>query len=291
MDDLYDDHPKVMAATHQCPLAAALHPQAITASSRRESDGLVDPFWLRARAPEKRKRDEALAVLVELRLFDVLPAGHEFELFDAAGFSVIVGKFTEDRHLVHDYLDYNPSSAQLQARRLKEAERKARGRNKESAESPGGVRADISRTPDGPHGGAGAAPESQSHPSPIPRENPSAASGDDEDSRSAIARRIFTHWQTACNHPTAKFTSDRRTKVEARLREGFTEADLIAAVDGAARAPFTNGDGKTFDDLELICRTGSKVEDFMRRTTAGRPAVAAVDFSKYDRATRPPEAA
>jgi hypothetical protein len=60
------------------------------------------------------------------------------------------------------------------------------------------------------------------------------------DSRSAIARRVFAHWQTACKHPTAKFTSDRRSKVEARLREGFTEADLIAAVDGAARAPFTN---------------------------------------------------
>jgi hypothetical protein len=122
------------------------------------------------------------------------------------------------------------------------------------------------------------------------KELPSVASDGDADSRSAIARRVFAHWQTVCQHPTAKFTGDRRSKVEARLREGFSEADLIAAVDGAARAPFVNDQGKTFDDLELICRTGSKVEGFMKRTAPSRVIAAAPtppEFSKYDRATSP----
>lgn len=122
-----------------------------------------------------------------------------------------------------------------------------------------------------------------------------AASGGVAESRSAIARRVFAHWQAACNHPTARFTNDRRSKVEARLREGYTEQQLLAAVDGAARAPFTNEQGKTFDDLELICRTGSKVEGFMQRTAPRTLLAAAVpgEFAKYDLAVarNNPEAA
>jgi hypothetical protein len=81
---------------------------------------------------------------------------------------------------------------------------------------------------------------------------------------------LFRYWQERCNHPAAKFGSDRRTKVRARLAEGFTEADIRKGIDGAARNPFVK-DGKTFDDLELICRSSSKLEDFIGRATV-RPA-------------------
>jgi hypothetical protein len=167
-DDLYDDHPKVMAATHSNALAAALHPQAITAASRRESDGLVDPFWLLARAPDKRKRTEALTVLVRLRLFDVIPAGETWAGEDDKGHAVTIGPFTEDRHIVHDYLDYNPSSVQLQERRRLDAERKASGRRKDSDGSPAGHDADSEGSPSGPRGSAGADPRPTPHPSPSP---------------------------------------------------------------------------------------------------------------------------
>jgi hypothetical protein len=166
-DDLYDDHPKVMAATHSNALAAALHPQAITAASRRESDGLVDPFWLLARAPDKRKRTEALAVLVRLRLFDVIPAGETWAGEDDKGHRVVIGPFEEDRHIVHDYLDYNPSSAQLQERRRLDAERKASGRRKDSDGSPAGHEPDSDGSPNGPRGSAGADPR----PNPIPSQS------------------------------------------------------------------------------------------------------------------------
>jgi hypothetical protein len=57
-DDLYDDHPKVMAATHSCALAAALHPQAITASQpagERRARGPV--LASRARAREAQAHE------------------------------------------------------------------------------------------------------------------------------------------------------------------------------------------------------------------------------------------
>lgn len=148
-DDGYDDHPKVMAATHANPLAAALHPQAITASARRDSDGLVDPFWLLAKVPTTAKRNAALSVLVELRLFDLLPAGETRTLTDTKGWEVTIGPFSDDRHLVHDYLDYNDSSACIADKRRREAERKARGRTTQAGQTPGGVRADSERTPAG----------------------------------------------------------------------------------------------------------------------------------------------
>jgi hypothetical protein len=85
-----------------------------------------------------------------------------------------------------------------------------------------------------------------------------------------IEDNLFQYWQERCGHPSAKFGTDRRSKVRARLNEGFTEADIRQAIAGAARQPFKK-DGKTYDDLELICRSSSKLEDFMARATV-RPA-------------------
>jgi len=81
----------------------------------------------------------------------------------------------------------------------------------------------------------------------------------------AVTERLFAYWQQQCNHSDAKFTADRKSKVEARLREGYTEEQVRQAIDGAARAPFIDEKGKRHDDLHLICRNGSKLEDFMGR--------------------------
>lgn len=82
---------------------------------------------------------------------------------------------------------------------------------------------------------------------------------------------VFRYWQQTCKHPTAKLTSDRQSKVRARLRDGYTVKQLLQAIDGAAVGAFVNDNGVRFDDLELICRNGSKVESFIARATA-RPS-------------------
>jgi hypothetical protein len=87
----------------------------------------------------------------------------------------------------------------------------------------------------------------------------------------AFIRQVFDRWRERCNHPQAKLTADRRAKVKARIREGRTLEDFFAAIEGAARAAFVNDEGKRFDDLELICRSGAKFESFMARAVSQPP--------------------
>ncbi|GAG21175.1 unnamed protein product, partial [marine sediment metagenome] len=82
---------------------------------------------------------------------------------------------------------------------------------------------------------------------------------------------VFEHWKRVMGHPTAKFTRERRAKVKARLAEGYTLQQLTAAVDGcraSAHHMGRNDSGTVYDDLELICRNGGKVEGFL----SARPA-------------------
>lgn len=154
-DDRYDDHPKLRACARRNDKAAWLHPQAITAASRHETDGLVDPLWLEDRIPVRRQREAALAVLVELGLFDELTPGEVRSYRDRHGHEVTLGPFPTTRYIVHDYLEYNFSSAYLTQRRRSESERKARGIRSESERKARGVPSDSERYPTTP-----------SHPSP-----------------------------------------------------------------------------------------------------------------------------
>lgn len=94
----------------------------------------------------------------------------------------------------------------------------------------------------------------------------SGATAPDRRARYAQAQEVFAYWQRVLEHPTAKFTQDRRRKVEARLREGYTVTQLCQAVDGCQATPHNMGENETgqrWDDLALICRNGSNVERFV----------------------------
>lgn len=83
--------------------------------------------------------------------------------------------------------------------------------------------------------------------------------------RSAVAR-LFKYWQERCDHQQAKMTPERAQAIIARLKAGYTEAEIMKAIDGAADAAYVDeASGKKFDDLTLICRNGSKLEDFIAR--------------------------
>jgi hypothetical protein len=83
--------------------------------------------------------------------------------------------------------------------------------------------------------------------------------------QAAQIAEVFAYWQDKCNHPQAKLKADRKRKVLARLREGYTVDEIKLGVDGAAQAPFVAENGRRFDDLELICRNSTKLEGFMER--------------------------
>lgn len=82
---------------------------------------------------------------------------------------------------------------------------------------------------------------------------------------------VFDHWREQCGHERAKLGEKRAAVVRARLRDNFTEEQLLRAVDGVAMFPFVvNGQrrpkGKPdqrYDDLELICRNEVNVEKFI----------------------------
>lgn len=122
-------------------------------------------------------------------------------------------------------------------------------------------------------GSVGNSPAPPPAPTPTP-ENPmsnasrSTATASTTIDRSVVAE-LFDHWRQVCRHPQAKPTAERLRAIKARLRDGYTPAQVRQAIDGAARDPFVNVQGKRFDDLTLICRNGSKLEDFIDR--AGRP--------------------
>jgi hypothetical protein len=102
--------------------------------------------------------------------------------------------------------------------------------------------------------------------------------------------QVFFHWQQVMQCPRAKLDTKRRTAVQARLKDGYTAADLMQAIDGCRASDWhmgKNKDGKVFNDLELICRDAGKVDGFMAQTTRAPQAGSAGESlkEKNDRIT------
>lgn len=100
---------------------------------------------------------------------------------------------------------------------------------------------------------------------PLPGIEPPPAKVGVDDARKLTAMELFRYWQRECEHTSARPTPERLSKVVARLRDGYTAADIRKAIDGAKHSAFENDTGKRFDDLELICRNGTKLEQFIER--------------------------
>ena len=90
----------------------------------------------------------------------------------------------------------------------------------------------------------------------------------------SAASEVFTYWQQKLSHPTAKLDAKRLKAIKGRLADGYTVADLCLAVDGCAYDPFSQGQNDrqaVYDDIELICRDGPKVDKFKRIAERGPP--------------------
>lgn len=61
-------------------------------------------------------------------------------------------------------------------------------------------------------------------------------------------------------------TKDRKTKIRARLAEGYTVEDIKRAISNIRQSPFhcgENDNGKFYADIIFICRNGSKLEEWI----------------------------
>lgn len=82
---------------------------------------------------------------------------------------------------------------------------------------------------------------------------------------SGATGEVFAYWQQVLNHPTAKLDAKRSKAIKGRLADGYSVADLCQAIDGCKADPFSQGQNDrntVFDDIELICRDGPKVDKF-----------------------------
>lgn len=76
---------------------------------------------------------------------------------------------------------------------------------------------------------------------------------------------VWDHWKTTMSRPRAMLTAERKHKIEARLKD-YSVDDIKRAIDGCKASPHHQGQnehGTKYTDIELICRTGSKLEQFM----------------------------
>jgi uncharacterized protein YdaU (DUF1376 family)/predicted secreted protein len=84
---------------------------------------------------------------------------------------------------------------------------------------------------------------------------------------------IFNYWCSVMDKPvnTTKLTPKRRQKIQDRLAQGYTPEDIKQAIVGCRDDPFSMGQndrGKKYNDIELICRSGEKLEHFMETLNA-----------------------
>jgi uncharacterized protein YdaU (DUF1376 family) len=83
------------------------------------------------------------------------------------------------------------------------------------------------------------------------------------------AQQVFDYWvQVMGRGSQTQFTAERKKKVRERLKT-YTVDQIKMAIDGCTKSDFHMGrDPKSnglFNDLELICRTSTKLEEFIQK--------------------------
>ena len=86
---------------------------------------------------------------------------------------------------------------------------------------------------------------------------------------------IFSYWKKVMKkNDSAKLTPKRLKAINARIKEGYTLDEIKAAVYGCSVTPHNmgkNDQGKVFDCLELICRSGENIERFAGNAQQAAP--------------------
>ena len=78
---------------------------------------------------------------------------------------------------------------------------------------------------------------------------------------------VFNFWIATMdkNHNSTKLTSKRLKAIKARFREGYTLEDIKTAIVNCSKSQWhmgQNPNNTMYNDIELICRNGEKLEQF-----------------------------
>jgi hypothetical protein len=132
LDDGMPDHRRVKRSLREGGLPTfGLHVLGLLHASRYLTDGYVEREFVDETFEFTKTRDRVSAAALR-----VLELRELWVPDDQGGWRI------------HDYLDHNPSRAEVEEKRRRDAERKARGRGG----SPNGVQAESARTDAGVHG-------------------------------------------------------------------------------------------------------------------------------------------
>jgi hypothetical protein len=115
-------------------------------------------------------------------------------------------------------------------------------------------------------------------------DNDSDSKNDSDSDSKDIVTRVFKHWCLAMNKKSnTKLTDGRKKSVKARLKDGYSESDIITAIDSCSKSSYhmgKNDTGTIYDDLTLICRNGEKLEGFINnkdrainKTSSTKPSI------------------
>lgn len=105
LDDHFFSHPKVREAW-RCRPALGLHAMSLSYCMCHGTEGRVSDTFVEDQLPDPGERDAAVAALVDAGLWERNGTGW----------------------IVHDFLDYNPSNDDIEARRAADRDRKRSGR-------------------------------------------------------------------------------------------------------------------------------------------------------------------
>ena len=115
----------------------------------------------------------------------------------------------------------------------------------------------------------------------------------DKSSDLDLTKEVFVYWlKTMDKNGSAKFTAQRKQKIIARLRSGYTVDQIKTAIFNCANNSFNMGQnesGKVYDDLTLICRDDTKLEQYINDTPVKnqRSAVTQQNISSLSNWTPP----
>lgn len=86
---------------------------------------------------------------------------------------------------------------------------------------------------------------------------------------------VFNFWKTTMSlNGNTILTNERKARIKDRLKQGYTIERIKNAIVGCSVSPHHCGQNDTrtvYNDIELICRTGAKVEFFERIALNSQP--------------------
>lgn len=104
-------------------------------------------------------------------------------------------------------------------------------------------------------------------PTAVPREADEPDANREPDDTGQVVARVFAHWRETFGHPRARLDAKRRKLIRARLKDGYSEADLCQSISGYRNSPHhmgRNDRNTVYDDLNLLLRDSGHVDAGLR---------------------------